>query len=64
MIIVAQNGKVAVNSDNVLAFEVQGKYVHAHPTNGGNPIPIAFCDTEDEAIKYFRSIIERIDAED
>ena len=64
MIIVAQNGKVAVNSDNVLAFEVQGRYVHAHPSNGGNPIPIALCDTEDEAVKCLMSIIERIPVKD
>ncbi len=64
MIIVSQNGKVAVNSDNILAFEVQGRYVHAHPSNGGNPIPIAFCDTEDEAINCLRSIIEQISTKD
>lgn len=60
MIVISQNGKVAVNAENILAFEQQGRYIHAHPANGGNPIPLIFCETEDDAENRFKTLIDRI----
>lgn len=57
MIVISQNGKVAVNAENILAFEQQGRYIHAHPANGGNPIPLIFCETEDDAEHHFKTLI-------
>lgn len=60
MIIVSQNGKVAVNTKNILAIEQQGKYIHAHPANGGNPVTIAAYETYEDAGRSFNILLDRI----
>lgn len=60
MIVISQNGKVAVNMENVLALEVQGKYIHAHPANERNPVAIAVYETHEDAERGFNILIDRI----
>lgn len=60
MMIVSQNGKVAVNMENVLAMEVQGKYIHAHPANGWNPVTIAAYENHEDAGRSFDILLDRI----
>lgn len=60
MIIISQNGKVAVNIDNVIALEVQGSYIQAHTVTGGQPIPLARFDTYERTQEMFRHMLIRI----
>ena len=64
MIVISQNGKVAVNMENVLALEVQGKYIHAHPANERNPVAIAVYETYEDAERSFNILIDRISTEE
>lgn len=58
MVIVSQNGKVLVNMDNVLAIEVSGNYIHAHPSSGGHPIALGRYESGEDAQNTFDRLVE------
>lgn len=65
MIVISQNGKVAVNIENLIAIEVQGNYIQAHPSNGGHAISIGVYGSEEEAQRNFEELMDSIsDSED
>lgn len=64
MIVISQNGKVAVNIENLIAIEVQGNYIQAHPSNGGHAISIGAYGSDEEALNNFDKLMDSINESD
>lgn len=58
MIIVSQNKDTIINYDNILALSVSGKYIQAHPANGGHAISLGVYETDERALEVFRDMID------
>lgn len=64
MIVISQNGKVAVNIENLIAIEVQGNYIQAHSTNSSHTIAIGVYGSEEEAQDNFDELMDSINDSD
>lgn len=57
MMIVGQNGKVVVNTDNCIAIETHGRYIHAHSVYSSSTIPLGVFETEERTQEVFNAIV-------
>lgn len=60
MTIVGQNKNVAVNYDNVIALEIHGTYISAHPANSGSVIPLGLYKDSERALEVFGELQRKI----
>lgn len=60
MTIIGQNKTVAVNYDNVIAIEIHGTYISAHPANGGSVIPLGLYASPGRTIEVFTELERKI----
>ena len=57
MMIVGQNGKVVVNTDNCIAIETHGRYIHAHSVYSSSTIPLGVFETEERTQEVFDAVV-------
>ena len=57
MMIVGQNGKVIVNTDNCIAIETHGRYIHAHSAFSSSTSPLGVFETEERTQEVFNAIV-------
>ena len=57
MMIVGQNGKVVVNTDNCIAIETHGRYIHAHSVYSSSTIPLGVFETEERTQEVFDMLV-------
>lgn len=60
MTIVGQNKSVAVNYDNLIAIEIHGTYISAHPVTGGSVIPLGLYKDAERTLEVLGELERKI----